>query len=555
MSPNTLSGGPAPQRPILRSPEVKAFLYSTPVMGETLRARKINRYHSHYLCEQYAHLPHDWWGITADQAETVSPSIMVPFGFEQPALGLTVRQKRPTAPYNLTKAIVERFTGLLFGNIRKPVVSVENDPDTEAMLNAIIEQSQFWRAMRLARNMGGACGSVLVTTHIAEGQFQVQVHNPAHVAIVWKDRRSMTVAGALIMYRYKVEEDVLDEKTGQPTGETKLVDFLYRRIITEDEDIIYVPVKVEPGVQVEWTEQYKVEHKLGMFPGVWIQNRPVTTESIDGDADCHGAWQHLDTIDRLIAQVNKGTLLNLDPTLAMSYDPKQVQAAGGVRKGSENALALGPGGSAQYLELAGTSTQTGLALIDALEKHILNVVRCVMVDPDKISGAAQSAKAIEYLFAPMLEAADELREQYGAGGIVPLLRIMERMARIVYARKQRLLLPPRVISRPGKDDVAEHKLGPGGWIKIKWGPYFALTEQDKQLRVTTAANAKGAALVDQETAVREAAEVFGVRDVEGMVERIAQEQEKALQDAIASAGLGDGGVPMMPEEPDVPPGG
>ena len=33
----------------------------------------------------------------------------MPRGFEQPAMAISVRQKRPTAPYHLCRAIVDRF--------------------------------------------------------------------------------------------------------------------------------------------------------------------------------------------------------------------------------------------------------------------------------------------------------------------------------------------------------------------------------------------------------------------------------------------------------------
>ena len=109
--------------------DIKQYFFDQAVVGETQRFRQINRYEAHYNCLQYAHLQFDWWGQNADAAETVSPNVQVPIGWNQPALNLLARQKRPTAPYNLAKAIVDRFTGLLFSDARKPDVEVEGDPD------------------------------------------------------------------------------------------------------------------------------------------------------------------------------------------------------------------------------------------------------------------------------------------------------------------------------------------------------------------------------------------------------------------------------------------
>ena len=165
--------------------KVKEFFFANAVVGETERFRRLNRYEAHYLCTQYLHQPHDWWGLPADAAETVSPSVQVPMGFTQPALNLLARQKRPTAPYALAKAITDRFTGLLFSEARKPDVEVEGDPDTDDLLHAAMEQMRFWARWREARGIGGAMGSALVPLHLRSGRFVMQCHNPKTVQVLW----------------------------------------------------------------------------------------------------------------------------------------------------------------------------------------------------------------------------------------------------------------------------------------------------------------------------------------------------------------------------------
>lgn len=540
---STLVGGPAPQRPILRSPEVKRYLYENAVIGETRRFRLLNRYEAHYATTQYSHLSLDWWGMSADQMETVSPEISVPYGFTQPAIAVSVRAKRPTAPYNLCKAVVDRFTGLLFSESRKPEVTVEGDPETENFLLAAMEQMRFWPKMRQARTMGGALGSVLVTAHVRAGGWSLEVHNPKHCQIVWKDRRTLTPQAVLILYKYPVEEDEVDEKTGTIKG-TRLVEYLYRRIITEDDDTVFKPVKLEPGASMEWVPEDTSAHNLGFFPGVWIQNMPVL-EQEDGDPDCHGAWQNFDTIDRLLSQMNKAVLLNLDPTLVMSVDPKTVAAQGGVSKGSDNALMVGQGGSANYLEITGGGVSAGMTVYATLKQNTLDVVRCVLVDPSTVSGAAQSAKAIEYVYAPMLEKADDLRAQYGDLGITPLLLLIEKIARELSGKtfttadgrigRFGFNLPPK---RQPDGSFKSPTLGPGGYIRVQWGPYFSPTEDDKQKTIANIVAAKSGGLIDQESAVKQGAPVFNLRDVQGTLQKIKDEQSQEM-----SYFGGDGGVP------------
>lgn len=531
---------------------IKQFFFENAVVGETRRFRQINRYEAHYNCLQYAHQPYDWWGLPADAAETVSPDVQVPIGWNQPALNLLARQKRPTCPYNLAKAIVDRFTGLLFSDSRKPDVEVEGDPDTDDFLHACMEQMRFWARWREARAIGGACGSVLVTLHLKAGRFVMQCHNSKHVQILWKDRRALEPLAALIIYRYPQEEFATDPKSGEVT--TRVVEYLYRRIITDQDDTVYKPVKLEPTANLAWQEESTAEHNLGVFPGVWIQNKPVI-EQEDGDPDCQGAWQSFDTIDRLLSQMNKALLLNLDPTLVLNIDPKELLAMGGsVRKGSDNALYVGAQGDAKYLEMIASGVEAGHKLVDRLKQNALDVTRCVLADSEKLSGAAQSAKAMEYIYAPMLEQADEFRSQWGDCGVIPILRLAEKMARKFHGVEvqQGDKTVVTELDLPKRADGSPRVLGPGGWIRLKWGAYFSPTETDKQMQVTTIISAKTSELIDSETAINQAAPIFGVQDASAMLDKI--EKQKADEAAQMFDDL-DTPPPPTKDKNETPPAG
>lgn len=532
--------------------QVVQFLQANAVFGETLRFRQLDRYEAHYKCEQYAHQKYDWWGRVADLMETVSPDAVAQTAELAPAEGLALRAKRPTAPRNLCKTIVKRFTGMLFSEQRKPRVIVEGDPDTEAMLEAIREDARFWSVMRAARNKAGSMGAVGITVHVRDGRFSFEVHNPKHITVVWKDRRTLSPAGFLKMYKYPVEEDVKDEKTGEVVG-TRQVDYLYRRIITEEVDVVYQPARMDdPDSVASWEPDpaLSVDHALGFFPGVWIQNS-AESDDLDGDPDCDGAWQGLDTIDRLLSQMNKGVILNLDPTPVIKHDPKATNAAGGLRKGSENAIYPGVDGDAKYMEMSGQAIEVALKLLAELKQGVLDVTQCVLLDPEKISGAAQSAKAIEYLFQPMIEAADDLRALYGEA-VVRLMRITEKIVRAFATPIPlpdgkvgvfRFDLPPRRIG--GGDGklgaVEDHALGRGGYVKLEWGQYFMPTADDEGKEIRNAVEAHTGGLVDRPAAIRKVADTFKVQDVEAMARRVEAEMEEMDARALGAAGAGEGG--------------
>jgi hypothetical protein len=554
---DTLTGGPAPQMQIPRSAEVKQWFYTNAVTGETERFRRLDRYEAVWRTMHYHHLTQDWWGMNADAMETISPSVQVPAGFEQPAINMSVRMKRPTAPVNLGMAITKRFTGLMFSQTRRPQVEVEGDEDTQDYLRACMRQMRFFSRMTLARNMGGATGTILVTVHLKAGKFALEVHNSKHCQVLWKDRSTLTPLAILKLYRYPVEEPELDDK-GNFRG-MKVVEYLYRRLITESDDTVFKPVRLGPNADLKWEVESEAVHDLGFFPGVWVQNSEVL-DSEDGDPDCHGIWQLLDTIDRLNAQANKGVLNCCDPTPVIRTDPKEVAQMGGtLRKGSENALYVGSAGGANYMEISGAGIAAAAALVERFTAAALKVVRCVMLDPEQMSGAAQSAKAMEFLYAPMLEAADDLRAQYGDLLIVQILEMVEKIARAYEGKKTTIVGPdgqPQEavfgLNLPAKPDGSPHKLGKGGSIKITWGPYFAPTETDRQIEIGNIVTAKTGGILDEETAVDKGAHLFGVKDAKAMLVKVRDEAKQAFD----MGGYGDfGTVVNKPKEPAMPQAG
>ena len=203
-------------------------------------------------------------------------------------------------------------------------------------------------------------------------------------------------------------------------------------------------------------------------------------------------------------------------------------------------------GDAKYLEMIASGVEAGHKLCDRLKQNALDVTRCVLVDPEKLSGAAQSAKAMEYIYAPMLEQADELRSQWGDNGVIPMLRLIELMARKFHGLEadqggKRVILQ---LDLPKKADGSVRVLGTGGWIRLKWGAYFSPTETDKQTMIANIVSAKAGEIIDEETAVNAGAPIFGVQDAAAMLGKIQEAKDKQL-----AMGMG----PEYGGEPEPPP--
>lgn len=291
------------------------------------------------------------------------------------------------------------------------------------------------------------------------------------------------------------------------------------------------------------------QHRLGRFPGVWVQNIP-NTEDTDGIPDCDGTYQMIDTVDRLYAQANFALLANMDPTLVLSRDPK-AKKLGTIAKGSKNAIDVGLQGSAQYLEIGAGGVTAGVGLAKEFRQAVLDKTACILPGPDEAAGAA-SAKAIEYRYAPMLAKASRLRTQWGAaadnlaGITLDLGRVWSR--RDVYDGNAvpRFRVPRRVVEmqHPDNPDLPpariEHDRNPGvgGTVTLTWGAFFSPTPSDVQTDATTLVQAKDGGLIDSETAVRKGAPLFGIKDAGDLVRRVRKEKEErdARQSELISGG-------------------
>lgn len=280
-------------------------------LGLSPRQQELNRLWSWYRCQSYEARRCDWDGkerFDPIEHEAVARAGYIPPGFYSAAVNnLPLKFRRPTTPYALVKVIVDRFTGLLFSERRHPQIRVDGDPETEGTAGAIAEASRLWSAMIQARTYGGATGTAVVGFQFMEGRPVVEVHDPRWVSPVFADRASLRLTELDKRYMYPA-----DERDPQ-TGTWVQVWYWYRRLITAERDILWKPIVVGDGQEPDWEDpslvEANVEHGFGFCPAVWIQNLPCADDA-DGDSDCIGIYDLVESIDALLAQANRGTVYN-----------------------------------------------------------------------------------------------------------------------------------------------------------------------------------------------------------------------------------------------------
>lgn len=520
------------------------------------RQRELNNLWSYFRVCEHDGKGHEWNGrpvLSGDMWDAVQREGVVPPGMEN-AGDVPRDLRRPVAPLGIVRNIVSRFTGLLFSNQKQPRVLVPDDERTQDYLSALLKQGEFWAAMTQARNYGGATGSACVGFKILDGMCQFEALDPRWTEPEFDGRGSNRLTKLTIQYTYPKDEK-------QEDGRYKTIWYWYRRVVDEENDTVWRPIKCrnkEP--RWEYMQRNTVPHGLGFVPYEWIQNLRSDDE-IDGDSDCHGAYRMLEAVDQLLAEIWYGTVSNCDPTLNIVTD---MENPGTVRKGSDNALFLGPSSTAQYLELSGSGPTIGITVLEKLEERIYRLCQCV---PDQIlfqNNGEKTAMEIERIFHSMIEKADSLREQYGPAIIRICQKVLKAVRTVEGIRevqnedgsvrriRYRVYVPKRVIAQPDGDQVTIPRVvGNGQVCELQWPHYFKPTFTDIETAQRIATTGKDSEVLTKETAIKY---WMGLTELDPLKEIHAL--KKAEEDAAMSADTGEEGAEgeegAAPEEPEGP---
>lgn len=483
-------------------------------------------------------------------------------GYEQISENVSFFDRRPVAPLSIVRQIVSRFTGLLFSDRRQPRMTVPGDNQTEDALNAQLRHGNFWPAMYQARNYGGSMGSSCVGFRFLQGNVQFEAFDPRWAHPEFLGRGVNDLVKLTIQYTYSKEE--------QQDGEYKTVWYWFRRVIDTETDTTWVPIKCrdkEPNW--DYMKHNVVRHGLGFVPYEWIQNLRSDDE-IDGDPDCMGCYSMVKAVDHLISEVFAGTINNCDPTLTLTTNENLAS----IQKGSDNAIKLPQGSSAQYLELQGAGPRIGMEVAKELRDEVYRLAQCV---PDWVLQQNQGEKTateIERIFSSMFEKADALRGQYGP----PMIRLCQKLLQAIrqYTSirevpqedgtvrliRGRIYMPPKVVQQPDGDIVeVPRALGKGTLCDIRWPSYQrpSYTDQDTYSRVITTLLGNEPKVLTRTTAMQLLAPVMDFDPLKELHSIKREEEDEEAKNAAAEAppeeGMGGeagGAAPSAPETANNP---
>lgn len=495
----------------------------------TPRQRYLGRLWRWYRAVNYSHRKFNFDGleVSADEHELYQyeAAEYCPPGYEMGSGSVAgqppkLAQRRPTAPYRIPMAVVNRFTSLLFAGEQVPYVRHKFFPDVSELVEQLVVDVGMWQHMRQVRTFGGAVGSGVTAWHFEDNELVLEALDPRWITPKWVSRQGGRLAKVTIQYQY--EEDVVT-----PTGLIVGKQFWFRREIDDEFDITFKPVEVtdKPPTFVS-NRDLSFRHGFGICPVVWVQNTP--SDDLDGDPDCYGIYDTIEVIDILLSQGARGTVANCDPTLSIFTDEENIQK---VVTGSGHVLKLPANAKTQLLELAGSGPKTAYELATELRRIVLETVRCVLDDPS-IGDRATTTEVLRTTSA-MHDRAAEFRDQYGRHVARVLVGLIQSIVAVHgrpivgvdgKPRKNAFGQTEIAVVSSGMDPVKFDKLVRSlqtearvltpAQIELKWPLFTEPMSDDITKGVASAITARDNHLITPEHAIRYVARLLGVRDPE-----------------------------------------
>lgn len=412
---------------------------------------------------------------------------------------IPVRKRRPLINYAFAKVLSQRLTSKLLGNQTYPILKVEEDPDTQEYLRFITKAGKL-KARLLEPTRRALCaGSVLVRFYVEEGSFVVEHYLSKYAYPILRANGEM--ASCMIKYAYQ------DASQMDPNGKPKW--FWFRMDLGEFQDVKYQPAEFNPDEdpqEPEWKIESVVEHNMGFVQAEWMRTAEMK-DSPDGYSLIEDILDFIDELNYSLSQSSQAVSYNQDPQLALKGMTEDD--VGNLIRSSQKAWLLGKDGEASFLEAGMSGVEAALNLRDKMRVGLMDVARIVLLDPEKIVGSAQSAKAMEVMHGPMVELIQELRPMIG--GSVKNLTLKMAVANLILASRGE---PTPVEIPPGYSPKSLN-------IEENWPPIFPMTMEDLQKKVAVGSQAAGGNLISRESITRWIASDFGIEDPEMEIEKIA----------------------------------
>lgn len=459
------------------------------------RSLELEVYDAYYENRQYNHL--QAWDETNSDKEGFTP----------------VRERKPRISIPFTKMLCSRLAAKLVGNSVFPRFVVEQDPETEEYLKYIVKAAKLNSKLLESIRQMSSSGSNFVRFYFVGGSIKIETYLSKYCYPEFDQTSNLTFVK--VQYVYEDKED-LDTQ-----GNPKLK--WYRMDLGKLVDVIYKPVEFSNDVKEPLFEvESQVQHNLGFVQGEWFRTCDKSN-SVDGESLICGILDFVDELNYSLSQSSQAIGYNQDPQILINgMDSEELDEL--IRSASK-AWNMGREGKAAALETNLNGVKVASEMRDKVRQNIQDIARVVLLDPEKIIGSAQSAKAMEVLHGPLLELIDELRPVIGDSLISLVTKLAITNLRLVEEGQAAVMTP---------EGWAPASLN----IDIVWPPIFPATLQDLREKVQVVASALMAQLLSRETALKFIAKDFGIVNIEEELQKILEQPVFNAFGSTWSQGMG-----------------
>jgi len=410
---------------------------------------------------------------------------------------IPVRKRAPRINYAFAKTLARRVAARLVGSRTFPSFTIEEDPDTQRYLTAIIAASQLNASILEPVRESLAVGSGFLRFMVTDGQFVLQHYKSKYCYPTFSpsgELQSVTI-------RYVYEDDADLDEHGDPKEKW------FRMDLGPIQDVLYDNPDFDP--QSEEDPVFEVvsvaEHNLGFIQGEWFCTVHSNSDP-DGYSLIEDILDFIDDINYSLSQSSQAVSYNQDPQLTINgMNGEELEE---LIRSSTKGWNMGREGKAQFLESNLSGVERASELRDKMRLGINDIARVVFLDPDKLNAQNMSGKAMEILHGPLVELVEELRPVYE-----PTIKSL-----VVKMALTNLILTDR--GEPAPVNIPEgYKIRSLDIVTV-WPPIFQNTMVDLKEKVAVVSSATAANLISRETGTRFIAKDFGVEDIEAEVEKI-----------------------------------
>lgn len=448
--------------------------------NQQFRKESLEKADAYFENRQYENLPE--WDVSNDSHGAPLP----------------VRKRQPRFKFAFAKTLSQRVTAKLLGASVFPTFSIEESPEDSEFIKAVIRESKLKSFISEPIRRLVNTGSVFIRFYLSGGTIKLEWYHAKFCYPKFQPNGELASLEIKYTFEDKSEKDALGNYKRK----------WFKMELNTMSEIMFDNPEFVDGQEPEFVEVARLEHGLGFVQGEWFRTcQAQDKDDPDGYGFVSDITDFIDEINYSLSQSSQAVGYNQDPQLA--FKGMDESELGNLIRSSLKAWNMGREGEASFIESNLTGVERAIELRDKIKLNIQDITRIVMLDPEKIVGSAQSAKAMEVLHGPLKDLIDELRLS-----LEPVLKnlVLKMSLLILIANRNGMDVPLEIPAGYAPKSLA---------LELDWPPIFQQTMEDLQKKVQVVSAATSANLISRESGTRFLAKDFGIENVDEEIQKIA----------------------------------